>query len=193
MSDIPPPEEPGWYADAQGAWWWWDGGTWTPAPGSGPQPHAVGSTGPTTSPREQERTQTLLMWILYIVVGGWIVALVFYLISKEKPFVRHHAAEALNLTLVLLVPQIVGFALLVPDYVDFIERAFDDPDAGFSVTGTFAAGLALLVVTSIVNLVLAVVATVKAHRGDWWRMPIGVHPVRGVLPKGQAPPYDVGS
>jgi len=149
--------------------------------------------GPTSSPRDQERTNALLMWILYIVVGGWIVALVFYLISKEKPFVRHHAAEALNLTLVLLVPQIVGFGLLVPDYVDFISESIDDVNATFTVTGTFWAGVALLGITSILNLVLSVIATVKAHQGRWWRLPIGVHPVRGVLPKGEDPPYDVTS
>jgi uncharacterized Tic20 family protein len=190
VSDIPPPEDPGWYADAHGAWWWWDGSTWTPAPGAGP---AVGATGSVSSPREQERSQALLMWILYIVIGGWIGALVFYLISKEKAFVRHHAAEALNLTLVLLVPQIVGFALLVPDYVDFISSAVDDPGADFSFSGTFFAGVALLGLTSLANLVLAVVATIKASQGQWWRLPIGLHPVRGVRAKDEAPPYEVTS
>ncbi len=187
MTDIPPPEQPGWYADAQGAWWWWDGGTWTPAPGSAaPAPTQA-------SAREQERTHALLMWILYIVLGGWIVALIFYLTSKEKPFTRHHAAEALNLTLVLLVPQVVGFALLVPGYVDLITTAIDDPEASVTLPGTFWAGVAVLAVVSILNLVLAVVAAVRAHQGRWWRLPIGLHPVRGVLGKDETPPYDVGS
>ncbi|HEX7133455.1 MAG TPA: DUF4870 domain-containing protein [Iamia sp.] len=186
MSDIPPPEDPGWYADAHGAWWWWDGGTWSPAPSPGP------AAGP-TSGREQERTQALLMWILYLVVGGWIVALIFYLISKEKPFVRHHSAEALNLTLVLLVPQIVGFALLVPSYIDFVSDSIDDPNASFDPSGTFWAGLALAAVLSIVNLGLSIAGAVKAHRGEWWRLPIGLHPVRGVLRRGETPPYDVGT
>lgn len=184
MSDIPPPEEPGWYADAQGAWWWWDGRTWAPAPTGGPV--AGGS-------REAERGQALLMWILYIVVGGWIVALVYYLISGEKPFVRHHAAEALNLTILLLVPQVVGVALLVPDYVDFIGTAMDDADATFTFSGLFFAGLGLLLVVSVLNLVLGVLAALKANRGAWWRLPIGLHPVRGVLPRGEEPPYSVGS
>jgi uncharacterized Tic20 family protein len=188
MSDIPPPEEPGWYADAHGAWWWWDGRTWAPAPGAAP---AVGA-GAAPS-RDQERGQALLMWILYIVLGGWIVALVFYLISREKPFVRHHSAEALNLTILLVVPQIVGVALLVPDYVGFVSDAVDDPDASFTFSGLFFAGLALLGVVSLVNLVLAVVAALKANRGEWWRLPLGLHPVRGVLRKGEEPPYAVES
>lgn len=185
MSDVPPPEVPGWYADAHGAWWWWDGSGWTAAPG------APTATAATASPRAQERTNALLMWILYIVLGGWIVALVFYLISKEKPFVRHHAAEALNLTIVLLVPQILAIALLVPGYVDWISTVIDDPDASPSLSAWFWAGLALLVVVGLVNTVLAVVAAVKTSRGRWWRLPIGLHPVRGVLPKGSEPPYDV--
>ncbi|HEV7722891.1 MAG TPA: DUF4870 domain-containing protein [Iamia sp.] len=187
MSDISPPDQPGWYADAHGAWWWWDGATWTPAPGASP---VVGAP---SSPREQERTNALLMWILYILVGGWIVALIFYLISKEKPFVRHHAAEALNLTLVLLVPQIVGFGLLLPGYIDFISESIDDPNASFTFTGTFWAGVALLGIVSLLNYGLGIAGAVMAHRGRWWRLPIGLHPVRGVLPKGEAPPYDVTS
>lgn len=189
MSDIPPPEQPGWYADAQGAWWWWDGATWTPAPAT----TAAAVAGGGASAQAEQRTQALLMWVLYVVIGGWIAALVFYLISKERRFVRHHAAEALNLTLVLLVPQVVAFALLVPGYVDLVTSSLDDPEGSFSVPGTFWVGLALLMVVSLANLVLGVLAAVKAHRGEWWRLPIGLHPVRGVLTKGEAPPFDVGT
>lgn len=181
MSDIPPPEEPGWYADAAGAWWWWDGATWSPAP---PVPGAA-------TP-DKERTNALLMWVLYLVLGGWIVALVFYVISKEKRFVRQHAAEALNLTLVLLVPQVVGTVLLVPPYLDWISTIIDDPEASIEVTGGFVIGLAILGVASLVNYGFGIMGAVRAHRGSWDRLPIGVHPVRGALKKGEAPPYDVG-
>lgn len=182
MTDIPPPESPGWYADAHGAWWWWDGRGWSPAPGAHPGAAAGGP--------QQERTQALLMWVLYLVLGGWIVALVFYLISKDKPFVRHHAAEALNLTVLLLIPQILGFALLVPGYIDLITT---DPGDDLTVPGTFWVGLGVLLLVSILNYAFGIAAAVKAHRGRWWRMPIGIHPVRGVLRKGEAPPFDVGT
>lgn len=182
MSDIPPPEQPGWYADAHGAWWWWDGSRWSPAPDTG--------SGSVTSARSQERSQAVLMWVLYLVIGGWIAALVFHLTSKEKPFTRHHAAEALNLTLVLLVPQILSLVLLVPAYIDWI-RTLDDLDAGVGLGPSFFAGLALAGLTSIVNVALGIAGAVKAGRGQWWRLPIGLHPVRGVLPSGARPPYDV--
>lgn len=184
MSDIAPPEHPGWYADAHGAWWWWDGSSWTAAPGTAP------TAGPTSSPRQQERTNALLMWILYIVIGGWIGALVFYVISKDKPFVRHHAAEALNLTLVLLVPQVVGIALLIPDYIDLIASA-GESGSSMELSGLFFLGIAVLALCSLANLGLAIAGAVKASKGGWWRLPIGVHPVRGVLRKGETPPYDV--
>ena len=184
MSDIPPPEVPGWYADAQGAWWWWDGSTWSPAPGSG-------GAAAQASQREQERIHALLMWFLYLAVGGWIAALFFYLVSRERPFVRHHAAEALNLTLVLLVPQIVGFSLLVPDYVGFVGRSFDDPDAAFTFSGVFWVGVAVLVVHALVTYALGIAGAVQAFRGRWWRLPIGLHPVRGVLAAGEPPPDPV--
>lgn len=180
MSHIPPPEQPGMYADAHGAWWWWDGATWTPAPEWGP-------VAASTSTRQgEERTQAVLMWVLYLVLGGWLAALIFYLTAKEKPFVRHHAAEALNLTLVLLVPQLLGMALMVPAYLDWFSDSIDDPSVGLTLSAPFFIGLALNGVASVANLVLAVVAAVRAHRGEWWRLPIGLHPVRGVRAAGQS-------
>jgi hypothetical protein len=183
MTDVPPPEEPGWYADAAGSWWWWDGRTWSPAPGP-----LAGASGPD---RSQERTQALLMWILYLAVGGWLAALISYLISKEKPFVRHHSAEALNVTLVLLVPQIVGMALLLPAYVDYLISLVDDRDAAFEATPAFVVGLVLVGVLTLVSYALGIVGAVQAHRGRWYRLPIGFHPVRGGRGRSEDPPYDV--
>ena len=180
MSHIPPPEQPGMYADAHGAWWWWDGAAWTPAPAWGP----VATS--TSTRQDEERNKAVLMWVLYLVLGGWVAALIFYLVSKEKPFVRHHSAEALNLTLVLLVPQVLGLVLMIPAYIDWFSSSIDDPSAGLGLSAPFLLGLALNGAASVINLALAVTAAVRAHRGEWWRLPIGLHPVRGVRAKGQA-------
>lgn len=202
MADVPPPEQPGWYADAQGAWWWWDGTTWTPAPSPPPSapggsagpavPGAMSVPGVAGPNRDAERGNALLMWILYLVLGGWIVALIFFLISKEKPFVRHHSAEALNLAIVLLPFQVLGYALAAGPYIDWIRRIVDDPDATLDITGGFVAAIVVLGLSALVNYGLGILGAVRAHRGQWSRLPIGVHPVRSPVRKGEAPPYDVG-
>lgn len=196
MTDDPgqaaSPTEPGWYADAAGAWWWWDGVTWTSAPAS---PGAPAPAVDEAQTRSAERTTALIMWIVYLVAGGWISSLVFYLVSKEKAFVRHHAAESLNLTLVLLIPQIAGFALLLPGYLSFLsDLGQSDPGASVSYDfdSTFWIGIALLVVTSIINYAVAITGLVMAYRGRWWRAPLPFHLVRGVVAKGEEP-YSVGS
>lgn len=127
------------------------------------------------------------MWILFLVGGGWISSLVFYLVSKDKPFLRHHAAESLNLFLVLLVPQLVGFALLVPSYIDFIVRVNEDPEADLRFSGSFWLGLSIVALVSLLTYIAAIAAAIKAHRGRWWRLPLPVHPVRGVVVAGHEP------
>ncbi len=178
-----PPPHPGWYADAHGAWWWWDGATWMPAPAPGP----AAASAPD---RSQERTTAMIMWIVFLVGGGWIGALVFYLVSKDKPFVRHHAAEALNLTILLLPFQLVAMGLLVPDYVGWISDVVDDSTASFSPSGLFWLGIALTVVLAVVDYGLAIAGAVMSRRGRWWRLPLPFHPVRGVVPRGEEP-YEV--
>ena len=70
------------------------------------------------------------MWVVFVVGGGWLAALVFYLVSKEKAFVRHHSAEALNLTLVLLIPQVAAVALLVAELPVVRPRQPSTPSPG---------------------------------------------------------------
>lgn len=184
MTDIPPPEQPGWYADAHGAWWWWDGRTWFPAPS------AAGPVAAPASPGDKERSQAVLMWILYLVIGGWISSLVFYLTAKEKRFLRHHAAESLNLALLTLIPQVLSIVLIVPGLLDYFDALVEDTGGTtptFSASGLFLLGILLSTLASIANLGLGVMGAIKANRGEWWRMPIGLHPVRGVVRPGEEP------
>lgn len=61
---------------------------------------------------QDERTQALLVWILSIFIG-FISPLIFYFIAKDKPFVFHHACQALTLSIVLFVLYIVCIILMV--------------------------------------------------------------------------------
>ena len=202
MSDVPPPEEPGWYADARGAWWYWDGSTWTaapPAPGApGAVPDAPGvpaayapydHQAALEAARRGERTMAMLVWVISL-VAGFIGPLILYLVAgREKRFVRHHGAEALNLAIVMTVLQLVVFA---PMMFAIWEDIFPvDESTSAPPPGWFWIGFVVLMALAIVNLVLTIVGILRANSGAWWRVPIGFHPVRGVLPRDEEPPYPV--
>ena len=86
---------PGWYPDPEGRVRWWDGEQWGPLPQGG-----EGGGGGTTS---DSRTTAMLAHLLGIFTG-FLGPLVIYLLNGEKdPFVRHHAAEALNFQLTMLI------------------------------------------------------------------------------------------
>lgn len=172
MTEVAPPEQPGWYQDAHGAWWWWDGRSWT-----GGAPAAPARTG--------ETGLAVAAWILYLVAGGWLGPLVIYVACRDRPFVRHHAAEALNLTLALLGPQLLAAALLVPWYVDLVTA-----EAGASVPapGPVAiVGIVVGVLMGVANIVLGIVGAVRAARGSWRRLPLPFHAVRGAVRPGEEP------
>jgi len=176
---VAPPEQPGWYADAHGAWWWWDGRSWTAAPGAAPA--GVGA-GPD---RSQERTLALVMWVVFLVGGGWIGALIFYFVAKDKPFVRHHAAEALNLSIVFVPLSLVSAALLLPGYLRLFD--FDGDGRTGGVGGLFWLGLALSLLFGLVQTGLTIAGIVQVTKGRWWRLPLPFHPVRGVVRPGEEP------
>lgn len=133
----------------------------------------------------------MVMWIVFMVGGGWISSLIFYLVSKDKLFVRHHAAETLNLTLVQLPLQILAFALVIPDYISYLSDTFDDSTTAASFGPAFYVGLTLFVVLSLLHYGLCIAGIIHASRARWWRLPLPLHPVRGVVAQGEEP-YSVG-
>ncbi|QVQ53610.1 DUF4870 domain-containing protein [Spiractinospora alimapuensis] len=89
-------------------------------------------------------------------VGGLllsvVVPLVAYLLKREESaFVRHHATEALNFQITVLVAGAVAMALTV-----------------------FPVGIPLLVVVVLVDLVLCVLAALAGNRGEWYRYPVSL-------------------
>lgn len=178
--DGPAPEQPGWYADAQGAWWWWDGRSWTD--GAVAAAAGVGRA----RGRDGERTLALATWLVYLLAGGFIASLIFYVVCRDRPFVRHHAAESLNLTLALLVIQVPAAVLVAPYYVEVLDAAFDGRTPGTAGSG-FAIGLVLLLVGGAANWAAGIAGAVQAHRGRWWRVPQPFHPVRGAVRPGEEP------
>jgi uncharacterized Tic20 family protein len=156
--DRPPAAAPGWYPDpsGSGSHRYWDGTRWT---------DALSSAIPPASPhdaRDDSRTWALaahLSAFLSLIVGfPFVGPLVVYLVKRDDPFVRRHAAEALNFNLSWMLYAIVlGIATVVLIF--------------------FVVGLALipvLVVLALAWFVLICVAAAKAGQGGEYRYPLTI-------------------
>lgn len=149
----PPP--PGWYPDpeAQGAERWWDGVQWTanqrPAGGVAvaPQPPQANRSDETTWACIAHLSALGAAFIGFPFLGPLIV----YLIKRdESPFVRAHAASALNFQLSWLIWFIVlGIATFVLLIV---------------LIGLIL--IPVLIVAAIAWLVLVIMAGIKAANGE---------------------------
>ncbi|MGH2942718.1 MAG: DUF4870 domain-containing protein [Solirubrobacteraceae bacterium] len=154
----PPPAAPGWYPDPAGSasMRYWDGSRWT---------DALSSAVPPASPhnaRDDSRSWALaahLSALLSLVVGlPFLGPLVVYLAKQDDPFVRRHAAEALNFNLSVMLYAVV---LLVVTVVLL-----------FVVVGL--ALIPLFVVLAIGWLVLTCVAATRAGDGEDYRYPLTI-------------------
>jgi uncharacterized Tic20 family protein len=120
------------------------------------EPSYLGTTqtpiGPVT---ENERMLAVLSHALTLV--AWIFApLIIYLLKKEEsPFVRDHSKESLNFQLTLLIAYFIGFLLTI-----------------------VVIGILLLAVIGFVQLVLVIVATIKAADNQLYRYPFTIRFIR---------------
>jgi uncharacterized Tic20 family protein len=111
----------------------------------------------TTSVNPQDKTVAILVHI-----GGlffsWLAPLVIYLIKKGSgdDYTAHHAREALNFQLTLLVAYFACFIL------------------SFVLIGLFLFWVAMLT-----NLILSIMAAVKASNGVDYRYPMTIRFVKG--------------
>ncbi len=80
---------------------------------------------------------------------GLVGPLVLYLVKKDSsPFLRHHAAQALNFHITVAIAVFASFALI------FV-----------------LIGFVLLPAVAIASSILAIVAAVRASRGEPYRYP----------------------
>jgi len=148
----PPAGAPGWYPDpgGSGSYRYWDGQRWTDAVSSAIPPAGPGDT------RDDTRTYGLaahLSALLSVFVGvPFAGPLLFLLVKKDEPFVRAHAAEALNFNLsvtLFAVVLVIGGVLLVTVWLALVPLAL----------GWF---------------VLTCIAASKAGRGETYRYPLTI-------------------
>lgn len=152
---------PGWYDDPAGSGQqrWWDGTQWGAVAGDQgfEQSQAVAYSGATAISPVSEQTGLAAATHLLAIFTGFIGPLIIWFVARDdQPFVKHHAAEALNFQIVLLIASIIsGLLILV------------------------LVGLLLLPLVLIGALVLEIMAAMAANRGEWYRYPINWRLVPG--------------
>ncbi len=157
-SGAPAPSAgPGWYPDpaGSGSHRYWDGTRWTDALSS-----AIAPAGPNAA-RDDSRNFALAAHLsapLSLFVGfPFLGPLVIYLVKKDDPFVRAHAAEALNFTLSIML-GIATFVLI------------------FFIGGLLL--IPLLIALGVAWIVFVGIAAVKAGEGAAYRYPLTIRFVR---------------
>lgn len=113
-----------------------------------------------TTPTSEERTMAVLSHIL-CVIGGFLAPLIIYLIKKdESAYIRSHAKESLNFQLTVLLAWIALW--IVTMLLTFIFFFFS------------FLGFPLMVLLMIANLVLVIIATIRASENKIYKYPFSI-------------------
>ncbi len=147
------PAAPGWYPGPTGQQQYWDGVNWAaPAAGGGAAFAGAPSGGQVVNGvTSDERTMSLIAHVGAI-FSGFIAPLIVWALKKdESAFVKHHATEALNFQLTLLIGWLIVFVL------SFV-----------------LIGLLLLPVLLILQILFPVLAAMKANNGEGYNYPLSI-------------------
>lgn len=126
-----------------------------PLPPPVPPPAGHPDAAPATPPTSDEKTMALLAHILGIVTG-FLGPLVIWLIKKnESAYVDHHGKEALNFQLTVLIAAVVFNVILCIPFVGLV-----------AIPALLALGIA--------DLVLCIMAGIKANDGVLYRYPVSI-------------------
>jgi uncharacterized Tic20 family protein len=112
---------------------------------------------PLTTPTSDDRTLAILSHILAIVPGiGIFGPLVIWLIKKDSPsFAEENAKESMNFQLTIIIAAVISCILIV-----------------------VIIGIFLLWVLGILNLILVIVATIKASENKIYRYPFNLRLIK---------------
>ncbi|MDG2027222.1 MAG: DUF4870 domain-containing protein [Acidimicrobiales bacterium] len=145
MTDAAPPPPPspsnnpppGWYPSTPGSQAYWDGTAWT------------GDVAPLASASVSDEKTWAVLTHLSVFLLSFVGPLVVYLIKRdESPFLRAHAAAALNLQITLFIAAIVSVILIL-----------------------VIIGIFMILAVIVIGIVYPIVGAVAAGRGDYPNLP----------------------
>ena len=112
---------------------------------------------PPVAPTSDDRTFAVLSHLLTVVPGvGILGPLIIYLIkNKESQFVSIHAKESLNFQITILILYFISILLVI-----------------------LLIGFLLLWLIGIVNVILAIVAALRASEGKLYKYPFNIRLVK---------------
>jgi uncharacterized protein len=100
---------------------------------------------PAITPSSDEKTMAILSHVLCL-VAGFLAPLIIYLVKKdESAYVREHAKESLNFQITMFI---IYFVLIIT-----------------------VIGILLIWLVAIIDLILVIVATIKASENKMYRYP----------------------
>ena len=104
---------------------------------------------PATTPTSDEKTLAILAHILTF-ISSFIAPLIIYLVKKDNSaYVAEHAKESLNFQITMFILYIISVVLML-----------------------LLIGFLLIWLLSIANIILVIIATIKASENKMYRYPI---------------------
>jgi len=86
------------------------------------------------------------------IVAGFLPALVGYIVLKDRgPFIRHHAATALNFQITLAIVYVAGFVLSLV----FV-------------------GILVVIAAQILAIIFSIIAAIAANQGQFYSYPLTI-------------------
>jgi uncharacterized Tic20 family protein len=134
---------------------------------------ASGTAFPPGGTTQDERTMAVLAHVLQL-VGGWIGPLIIFFLKRQSRFVSFHSLQVLFLQLLFIVINMCVMMVVFSTVILTILRTHgtshsDIPTALFAVIPLFWLSLMGIFVLKIL---IAVIYSVKAGRGEWAEYPV---------------------
>jgi uncharacterized Tic20 family protein len=125
-------------------------------------------------PTQDERTMATLAHALQL-IGSWIAPLIIFLINRQSRFVSFHALQALLLQICHVIAIFLAVALwIVIIFSSIMTSAAAKPPSAppLAFFVVFPLVWLLIVAVGIFMLVIAIVYSIKAGRGEWAEYPV---------------------